>query len=405
MSSRIVQNIDEIITVPRVLKFEYYPEVEINRLRNTIITNGSSSVVGGVGSPELTISTTASGTDSASVNSKEVVRYNEGAVVIVIVSARITTGLPSGNAFFFIGTTDTSLQDGYVWEIRSDGLHIVQYKGGVQQRDIPQASFNVDSLLDGTGSTRINYNISNLEYYAIRINSRVGSIQFGFMGRTESQGFNRFISVHEIENYTGFPTNAQNFTSRPICYGIDNNGTAVANSMGITNHRIELEGHLVDTNRITSIYRSGNVFKVINTGTFVPVISVRKKTGYCHIDVDLHSIDLISENHLMVGIFVNSSLTGASWTSILNTDSDETVLEYDESATAMTTSSTPGDGLIALYTGFVSGGSTNSGRVKFLENLETYMMKLCVNDTLTIGARDLGSNSNLYVILKMKERW
>jgi hypothetical protein len=243
---------------------------------------------------------------------------------------------------------------------------------------VSQSSWNGDKL-DGTGPSGITLNLNRVQIMWTDIEwLGVGNVRVGFVINGQ------FIICHTFQcaNFSAGNTKVYMETAiLPVRYEIENTAeTASTSSLKQICSTVISEGGYQQTVQDT-IARRTSILGTINT-TFLPLVSIRLKSTAAGAVVLLNRVNVLPTTNQSYEICIvkNSTLTGASWASL------STNMEYDVTATAMTTSvdgiyqndyvtsSAQGRAVLAAPTGY-----------NFAYQLGTSLAG--VSDTFTLGIR------------------
>ena len=247
----------------------------------------------------------------------------------------------------------------------------------VNTNSASQSSWNGDKL-DGTGPSGYTLNLETVQIFWSDIEwLGVGNVRCGFVINGQ------FIICHTFQcaNQTGKTKVYMETAILPVRYEIENTDTTASSStLKQICSTVISEGGYQQTVQDT-IARRTSVLGTIST-TFLPLVSIRLKSTSAGAVVLLNRIIVLptTNQSYEVCIMKNSTLTGASWTSLSSN------VEYDVTATAMTTSvdgiyqndyvtsSAQGRAILAAPTGY-----------NFAFQLGTSLAG--VSDTFTLGIR------------------
>jgi hypothetical protein len=247
----------------------------------------------------------------------------------------------------------------------------------VNTNSASQSSWNGDKL-DGTGPSGYTLNLEVVQIFWSDIEwLGVGNVRCGFVINGQ------FIICHTFQcaNQTGKTKVYMETAILPVRYEIENTDTTASSStLKQICSTVISEGGYQQTVQDT-IARRTSVLGTIST-TFLPLVSIRLKSTSAGAVVLLNRIIVLptTNQSYEVCIMKNSTLTGASWTSLSSN------VEYDVTATAMTTSvdgiyqndyvtsSAQGRAILAAPTGY-----------NFAFQLGTSLAG--VSDTFTLGIR------------------
>jgi len=247
----------------------------------------------------------------------------------------------------------------------------------VNTNSASQSSWNGDKL-DGTGPSGYTLNLETVQIFWSDIEwLGVGNVRCGFVINGQ------FIICHTFQcaNQTGKTKVYMETAILPVRYEIEHTaGTGTGSTLKQICSTVISEGGYQQTVQDT-VARRTSVLGTIST-TFLPLVSIRLKSTAAGAVVLLNRIIVLptTNQSYEVCIMKNSTLTAASWTSLT------TNVEYDVSATAMTTSvdgiyqndyvtsSAQGRAILAAPTGY-----------NFAFQLGTSLAG--VSDTFTLGIR------------------
>jgi len=247
----------------------------------------------------------------------------------------------------------------------------------VDTNSVSQSSWNGDKL-DGTGPSGYTLNLETVQIFWSDIEwLGVGNVRCGFIINGQ------LIVCHTFQcaNQAGKTKVYMETAILPVRYEIEHTaGTGTGSTLKQICSTVISEGGYQQTVQDT-IARRTSVLGTIST-TFLPLVSIRLKSTSAGAVVLLNRIIVLptTNQSYEVCIMKNSTLTGASWTSLSSN------VEYDVTATAMTTSvdgiyqndyvtsSAQGRAILAAPTGY-----------NFAFQLGTSLAG--VSDTFTLGIR------------------
>ena len=155
-------------------------------------------------------------------------------------------------------------------------------------------------------------------------------------------------------------------------------------------------GNFAPQFRFTSQERCASSVTV-NT-TPVPIISFRRKSDFRDRSVKLSGIEgWCSTGTIILEVYIDASLSGASWATPTNATAAETAVEADVSATSMT------GGILIAKTLLKSGDANKAGQFSSRE----YNLDLPENANITLAARscdELGADVDA-ALLTVREEW
>ncbi len=247
----------------------------------------------------------------------------------------------------------------------------------VNTNSVSQSSWNGDKL-DGTGPSGYDLNLEVVQIFWTDLEwLGVGNVRCGFIINGQ------LIVCHTFQcaNQTGKTKVYMETAILPVRYEIEHTaGTGTGSTLKQICSTVISEGGYQQTVQDT-VARRTTLLGTIGT-TFLPLVSIRLKSTSAGAVVLLNRIIVLptTNQSYEICIMKNSTLTGASWTSLSSN------MEYDVTATAMTTSvngiyqndyvtsSAQGRAVLAAPTGY-----------NFAYQLGTSLAG--VSDTFTLGIR------------------
>jgi hypothetical protein len=261
--------------------------------------------------------------------------------------------------------------------MRSDSLPTPGTPSDV--RTVNQADWNGDKL-DGTGASGITLDVSKTQIFWCDFEwLGVGSVRTGFVINGQ------YIVCHTFNNANDIGSVYMTTAILPVRYEIKNLSNVTTASMKQICSTVISEGGY---EQYSPSHLARRTTKLATIGlTFKPVVSIRLAStalGAVVLPGRMQLLPITSQNY-EVGLFLNGTLTGASWSAV---PSDANV-EMDTSATAIT-------GGTLVQTDYVS--SSGSGGTQPLVDPAGYNWALQlgvslagVSDVLTLAIRTVDS--------------
>ena len=246
-------------------------------------------------------------------------------------------------------------------------------------RTVNQSSWNGDKL-DGTGPSGITLDASKTQIFWCDFEwLGVGSVRTGFVINGQ------YIVCHTFTNANERTSVYMTTAILPVRYEITNVSAGVSASMKQICSNVVSEGGY---EQYSPSHLARRTTKLATIGlTFLPIVSIRLAStalGAVVLPGRMQVLPITSQSY-EVGLFFNSTLTGASWSTV-STDAN---VQMDTSATAMT-------GGTLVQTDYVS--SSGSGGIQPLVDPAGYNWALQlgvslagVSDVLTLGIRTVDS--------------
>ncbi|AJS59034.1 hypothetical protein [Paenibacillus sp. IHBB 10380] len=402
MSDIIISNIgpnvssqfDELRVSQKTPIVELTSVYGLSSLRDAVTTTGGGTVTNNA--TEYNLSNTASGIDSAILESVLRGRYEPGFAGEAGIGVRIPT-LPTGNQVGRWGLFDS--QNGAFFGVNSANVFVAIRRGGTDTT-FPQSSWNVDRL-DGTGASGATLNLSKGNIFQIVFTwYGYGVIEFRVVIPDPTTSAQEVITVHRFS-----PTGQTSFIdpNLPLRAQIDNNGTATAYSLFVGGRQYSIIGKYDPTFRVTSERR-----RITNvTSTLTPVISFTRKvvfpTGSARtnsVQVDLEEINIISSVDLSYQVLVGGTLNGA----FVNYPTATTIIPDSETALLVNNTSATITGGQVVFQGVTGGGAGDS---RILASSELLDFTLPENQVVTLAVANIGGVgiNTVDVVFRVTESW
>jgi hypothetical protein len=308
--------------------------------------------------------------------------YQPGKGLLVLATFAMNT--PTANIRQRVGYFNT--QNGVFFEANGTTLSMVMRSDSLPTpgtpsdiRSIPQSAWNGDKL-DGTGASGITLDVSKTQIFWCDFEwLGVGSVRTGFVINGQ------YIVCHTFNNANDIGSVYMTTAILPVRYEIKNLSNAVTASMKHICSTVISEGGY---EQYSPSHLARRTTKLATIGlTFKPVVSIRLAStalGAVVLPGRMQLLPITSQNY-EVGLFLNGTLTGASWSAVA---SDANV-EMDTSATAIT-------GGTLVQTDYVS--ASGSGGTQPLVDPAGYNWALQlgvslagVSDVLTLAIRTVDS--------------
>ena len=347
-----------------------------------------TSTVNGASTTFLSNESTVQMSVAATTNSQAVrqtfrsMSYQPGKGLLVLATFAMNT--PTANIRQRVGYFNT--QNGVFFEANGTTLSMVMRSDSLPTpgtpsdvRTVNQADWNGDKL-DGTGASGYTLDPSKTQIFWCDFEwLGVGSVRTGFVINGQ------YIVCHTFNNANEIGSVYMTTAILPVRYEITNLSNLTTASMKQICSTVISEGGY---EQYSPSHLARRTTKLSNIQlTFKPVVSIRLAStalGAVVLPGRMQLLPVASQNY-EVGLFFNSTLTGASWSAV-PTDSN---VEMDTSATAMT------DGTL-VQTDYVS--SSGSGGTQPLVDPAGYNWALQLgvslagaSDVLTLAIRTVDS--------------
>lgn len=359
-------------------------------LFNTSIV-GSATLTSVTNQAAARLTTTTGATDSVIVQSKRYLRYNPGVSHQIMITGII--GAKKTNVRQRWGYFDTS--DGLFFEQTSTDLAVVtrtSTSGSIVDNRVLQANWNLDKL-DGTGTSGITLDTSKHNVYVIDfVWQGAGRTRFGIMS---GQGV---IYFHQIIN--------ANVNTSPYMRSPSRPGRAELTNLGVTANTTVMDIVCVFALRETSdkllapfAASASRGSSSVNVSTIKPLITLRPKATFNGITnripiVPVNTTIITNNQNILVQVYINATLTGASFTSA----GTNSAAEFDVSSTAIS------GGTLILETYIPS---SQSGALDLTALADNAILGLdiagSVQDSISITATSLAGGTTTWAAIGWQE--
>ncbi|MDT9718060.1 hypothetical protein QVE09_04075 [Paenibacillus sp. ClWae2A] len=402
MSDIIISNIgpnvssqfDELRVAQKTPIVELTSVYGLSILRDAVTTTGAGTVTNNA--TEYNLSTTASGVDSAVLESVLRGRYEPGYAGEAGIGVRIPS-LPIGNQVAQWGLYDT--QNGAFFGVNSTTVFVTVRRAGVDTT-VPQSLWNVDPL-NGTGPSGVTLNLSKGNIYQVLFTwYGYGVIEFRVVIPDPVTLAQEVVTVHRFS-----PTGQTSFVdpNLPLRAQVANNGTGAVYSIFVGGRQYSIIGKYEPTYRVTSERR-----RITNvTSTLTPVISFTRKAVFPagsartnSVQVNLEEINVISTVDLSYQVLVGGTLNGA----FVNYPTATTIIPDSETALLVNNTSTTITGGEVVFQGITGGGA---GNTTILASEELLDFTLPENQVVTLAVLNIGGpgSNTVDVVFRVTESW
>lgn len=377
---------DELRVAERSLVIELKSIYGKSTLRDNYIEIGGGTIVNNIGDSEYTLNVTGN-SDVAWLQSAERGRYVAGLQGEVGIAARLTNPL-IGNQTFCIGLFDNS--NGFYYKYTSNALYACILRDGTEISAVPQSEWNIDSF-NGTGPSGVTLNPYDGNIYNVRFTwYGYGDIEF----RVNTANADLIQSSWLGHVYNPLSQTSVKNPNLPLSVKLESNGTTGTQSAKVAGRQYSLLGKYNPIYRLNSSYRVG--VNVSSTTTFIPIMSIRRKQGYLGNSIKAFECDMTSGAEMIIQFRTSATLTGDSYTTPNDTNANDTAVEYDASATAVT-------GGVPIWTGLISGETRASNKTSLLISYD-----LTNFNPMTICAKLVTATPGgaiLNTVLRWTEEW
>lgn len=373
---------DELRVAEKTTVFDIKSFYGKSSYRDTYDVTGTAAIsnVLNVGQYELYVS---GANDTAVLTSVERGKYIAGLMGEAGIGVRIPQTLQS-NQFIRFGLYDDS--NGFFFLYNKDGLNVGRRKAGVDFVT-SNTQLNIDKL-DGNGPSKVVYNPTNGYIHDIRFSwYGYGVIEYSISTQTKGGGAQTGVLIHRmaVSNETSIAS-----PNLPLRAEIRNNGTSGSNALYISGRQYSLIGKFTPTFRPCASYVN-NV--TVNSGVFVPIMSIRKKVGFFGTHVRIKTADVIVSTTQLVQIRSGGTLTGAVWGDVPNQEPTETCIEFDSTSSAIS-------GGQVLWTGLMD---PNTNTFRGIDNIEEFSLQEA--RSVSVCIQNLGNAGTVSTALRWVEEW
>ena len=357
----------------------------VSALRDVTTLAGSATVT--AANSEYVVATTALANDSATLDSAEKGRYQAGYSAEAGIGVRYA-GTPTGQMkadWGYFGATD-----GFYFGKDSTSVYIAVLRASVETK-VRQSAWNVDKL-DGTGSSGLILDLAKGNIFQIVYSwYGYGGVEYTVL-MNDTNGKQRKILVHTLSG-----SNATNIVdpNQPIRARVQNGSTATAHTLYVGGRQYSILGQYNPNVRNAGQYRL--LQTSITSAAFVPLITIRRKSAFETTSVKLRHFTLISDQNIIVQVRLNGALTGASYITPSDHTAQETAVEVDISATAIT-------GGVVIDDDIMSGG-TAANRSGDAKTFGTVSFDFVGLQPVTLCAKAVSTTATVTSHLAVIEEW
>ena len=360
----------------------------ISPLRDLTTTSNGGTVVNSLSSPgEYAISTSTNVASFSSLVSRERGRYTAGIEFEVGLGVRLGDTNYVGNEYARWGYYDS--RNGYYYQYDSNGLRCFIRRGGI---DTEVAETNdINELVSGVNLTSLNllegniYNISVVWY-------GYGDINFYININNILYDYSRFFPSDGVSTETAV---------LPLSVELNNNGSGNAHTIYVAGRQFSCLGSYVPVRRLTPVTIMSKTVPTVNAGStdnFTPIFSLRSRTTDIVSQVKFFDIQVISTSNILLAVFLDTALVGASYENIPNVNTSDTLLEYDVSATDMTANN------LLVYSSLAIG-SGNPTPASLTSPLPPNVFDLPGVQDITICAKALTTTATVFLNILFQEEF
>jgi hypothetical protein len=359
----------------------------VSALRDFTTIVGSATVT--AANSEYALTTTAAASDSAILDSAEKGRYQAGYAAEVGIGIRYA-GTPTGDMQVKWGYFDGT--NGFYFGKDATGVFIATLRGGVEAKvyqNTGVSQWNADKL-DGTGASGLTLDLADGNIYQIRYSwYGYGTIEFTVI-LPDANNIQRSIVVHR---FSAIAQTSIIDPNQPIRAKIENGATATAHTLYVGGRQYSILGSYNPNVRNTGQYRLNQ--GSITSAAFVPLITFRRKAAYDTTSVKVRHLTLITNQDVIWQVRLNGVLTGESYITPSDYTAQETAVESDISATAITGGEVIDDDII-------EGGVGNKTNAR---TYGTVGFDFINQQPVTLCAKAVGADATITSHFSVIEEW
>lgn len=374
---------------------ERTPVIELNSAYGVsnvrdVISVSNSGTVTAASTGEILLSTGATASSTARLDSAERIRYIPGFDAEIGIGIRIPT-LPTGNQEAKWGVRNPDQTEGIYFGVDATGFYVATLRNSVETK-IYDTLFNINKL-DGAEGEEIDrrFDIDLSEGNIFQVDySWYGYGQIVWEVTGIPTGRNKQVPIRCHQAKIDGTTSVQS-PNLPIFIEATNGGDAADFDVYVGGRQASVVGRYVPKYRTTAQARAS----VSTTTTSLPLVSFRNKSGFEDrtIQIDDALAIVASQDHV-IEFYINPTLTDASWTTPTNATASETALETDVSATALS-----GGTLVFSY--YAAAGLGAQERP--VESLAVF--DIPENQIVTMAARTVTGTGTCKGFFRIREEW
>lgn len=357
----------------------------ISMVRDIVREVGSGSVSNN--KVEYNLSTGSTAGSSAILESAERGRYLPGAEGEVGIGIRMPdTIILDEDAKW--GYFDDG--NGLGFGVDSGGIYVFIRRDSIDSK-VYQSNWSSDKL-DGSGASGLELDLAEGNIFQINYSwYGYGAIYFKVV-LADDNANQKIITVHKFSPTLQTSLQEPNL---PIAAEVNNGSATTDLGLYVGGRQYSVYAPFEPSRRLNS-------HRVLSKGaigtTFVPLVTFKRKSDFITVASKVSGLDLITDAPIVYQLRVNGNLTGASYGTPADTDAEETAMEADNTATAIS-------GGVVIYEGLLGTtgtGNTSSGG----ENREGIGTEIPSDYPVTLCARVIsGSNATVSAVLRWSEEW
>ena len=383
VDNQILSQFGEVITARRFPLIDLNSSYGLSAIRDVQAVTGSGAISSSA-SGEYLLSTGATASSTARLDSAERIRYLPGYSAEAGIGVRIPIP-PTGNQFAKWGIRNPQATDGLYWGIDATGVFTAILRGGIENKTYLPAS-SIDTL-DGNGPSGLTLDITSGNIFQIEYTwYGYGQIIFDLIDVVNFQQKTFPCNTFKPSGATSLQS-----PNLPIFVEVSNGGDASDFDIYVGGRQASIIGEYNPLFRTSSQVGAD----IATSTTAIPLVSVRNKIGFENISLRIDSATaIIATEACIIEFYLGATLTGASFVNPTNHTAAETGIEADISATAQS-------GGVLVFSYYAEAGQANRGVV----NNEGRVFNIPENQILTMSARTITGTGTARGYLRMQEEW
>jgi len=351
---------DRLLCGEENIVLDVKPGIALSRLRDRVDVAGTGAVTCARGAASYHLEVSAPG-DHAELRTLERGPYVSGLCSESGVGGRLL-GFPQGDQIVTFGAYDSSIGDGFLFEISAKGLSVIAKNDGVEIMRTWFRDFNVDPM-DGSGPSKLVLDRTRGYVWTIRYTS-YGYGQVEFSVAAENIDLQQhLVPVHRYYARDR-PSTACAFL--PVCARVDfGQSDAEPLAIEVTGRKHSVLGKYEPDARSTCVSRSDRLVDMIESAdaqegnSIAALFSLRRRPGELVVPIHAEELEIcvsgeISRPVLFEMVTVNprdpSVVGSCEWTRIPGVPASESVLQY---STSCSDAGSTDESAIVLWRGYV----------------------------------------------------
>lgn len=378
------------IVMPMDVRLDVKSLFGVSLLRDRVAQQGGGLVENPVSASEYRLYVSSDG-GLAHLRTRERGEYVAGVTAESGIGVRVTNDPFTGNQIFRWGYFDAN--NGMYFQKDANGLRVVIKRDGVVTLDVPQASWNVDSL-DGNGPSHYTLDTSSGNIYHIMYTwYGYGAIAFKVVVKNGGNQFVQSVHIHAPDRETSIKSPNLPINAELSNENVTDPTTTTPIEAFVAGRQYSIIGNVDNASaRVSNAYVLNA--SVPDDGAFHSILNVRRRANYIGNPVRILSFELLTNGTAVEQIRLNGVDFGSQTTNFAvlpDTAASETSLEQDTSATTVS-------GGVVLYNAFANYGQNKNAVTELTTKLEE-------DDAFNVCVRAFDGAITCSAIVRLQERW